>query len=302
MKCFNADAIVTVGNYDGVHLGHQAILRSMLSEKKAEGGKVVVLSFSPHPIFVLAPDKQVSLIYDEDEKREALESMGVDLLIQQKFDRAFASISAEAFFNEILVDQLRMKSLHVGYDFKFGKGKSGTVELLQRWCHDSEIHFVRHSPVIVDGFPCSSTRIRECLATGDVRKAAELLGRLFSYQGIVVKGNQRGRQIGFPTANLKINPKITLPLGVYATQTTHAGKTYRSVTNIGRRPTFHGADEEVPVAIETHILGFSEEIYGETIRVEFFSRIRAEKKFESVDDLINQINLDVQRVAAERYS
>lgn len=288
-----SSVVLTIGNFDGLHLGHRQIIESVITKAKSIAGTSVVYTFRPHPQEILGPNNQIDLINTYDEKLMLLSQMGVDIVIEQPFNREFSSTSAENFLRDIIVKKLCPKAIHVGYDFGFGKDRAGSLEVLTKLCKEEDVDLVICKPVKIGDSICSSTRVRECLRSGDVKGANGLLGREFFYRGLVIRGNGRGKKIGFATANVHSDAKLMVKEGVYATRAVHNGKVFESVTNIGRQPTFN-LDNPVPVVMETHFLGFDKDIYGETIEVRLVERIRDEKKFSGVDELIVQIGKDIE--------
>lgn len=290
--------IVTVGNFDGVHLGHQKIIKDVVSRARKEKKKAVVYTFRPHPQVVVSKDSEISLLTTYEEKIEILESLGVDIVIEEPFTRDFSTINPEDFFAKILIQQLGTSVLYVGYDFGFGKGRSGSISMLETLCKRDHIEFHVAKPKKVRGEVCSSSHIRNALSCGDIKTANRLLGYAFSYWGTVVHGDRRGIRLGFPTANLEIEKKLVLKNGVYATSVLIDAEAWQSVTNIGTRPTFH-LHAKSPVIIETHILDFNRQIYGDKIKVVFHDRIRDEMKFKDLEQLKIQIEKDV--LSAKKY-
>lgn len=284
-----ARAHVTIGNFDGLHMGHRQIVKGAVDEARRDGGASVVFTFRPHPRAALKPGEPPELLTTYDEKLALLAEMGLDYVIEQPFGREFSTYSPEQFFGEVLLQRLSAVSLHVGYDFGFGKGRAGNLEVLRRFCEEHGVKLVVTQPFKAGGIVCSSSKVRELLRAGDVSTAAVLLGRPFFYRGLVVKGDGRGRKIGFPTANIAAGEKILIAKGVYVTESVLGGNAMRSVTNVGSRPTF---TEGGGVAIETHVLGFTKDIYGETLEVRFLKRLRDEMKFPGVDALVAQIRKD----------
>jgi len=293
-------SVVTIGNFDGVHLGHQRILAITLEQSRELGAKAVAFTFRPHPQSVLRPDRAPALLLEYDEKRAVLESLGIDEVIEQPFDIDFAKTTAESFFEKILIGRLGVRAIVVGYDFTFGKGRNGHLQVLEHLCEKAGVRLTVVPPQQRDQEIVSSSAIRLALQQGQVWEALKSMGRPFSYQGVVVKGDQRGRKIGFPTANLVLHQtvggKMILPYGVYATRTWWNGSFHPSVTNLGVRPTFVVPEsaEAVPlVYVETHLLDISPDLYGQKIRVEFVDRIRSEARFASVSELQAQISADI---------
>lgn len=290
-------AAVAIGNFDGVHRGHQALLRHMLSSARAEKAISTVLTFHPHPVEVLRPGTKLERLTTTEEKLALLEEQGVKRVLVEPFNVELAALSADAFFERFLVKGLRAASLHVGDDFHFGAKREGNIARLRSLCDKASIKLEVESPSELGGVRISSSLVREAVIQGNVTQAAEYLGRPYTMAGTVIKGDQRGRQLGFPTANLQFPPEKVVPRnGVYLTASTVNGETYRSVTNIGVRPTF-GANRP---SVETHLLDFDSTIYDETLQLEFWGRLRDEKKFDSVDALKRQITLDVNEARGKK--
>ncbi|MBI3544499.1 MAG: bifunctional riboflavin kinase/FAD synthetase [Deltaproteobacteria bacterium] len=286
--------IVTIGNYDGLHLGHRQIIESVIERARKVKGTSVVYTFRPHPHLALTPDEELQLINTYDEKLALLEGIGVDVVIEQPFSREFSTISPEKFFSDVLVKRLSPQAVFVGYDFGFGRDRSGTLEMLKGYCEKEGVELHVAKPLKTAGETCSSSRVREYIKAGEVGKANRLLGREFFYRGLVVRGNGRGHKIGFATANVKTESKLRVKEGVYATYAVYQGKVYESVTNVGRQPTFN-RDGDAPVAVETHLLDFERDIYGEVLEVRMVERLRAEIRFDGVDSLVKQIHADVAK-------
>lgn len=285
--------IVTIGNFDGVHKGHQEILRRAQEERDAlGGGDLIVFTFQPHPHVVLRPEARVELLTHYSERADRLGESQVTALVEEPFSRNLSTRSPEQFFNEFLVRGLGAKVIVVGYDFAFGKEREGSLDRLKALCEQAGVKLVIVPPFEVNGEVVSSTRIREYLKQGRVRDAERLLGYAFFYKGVVQKGDGRGHQLGFPTANLKLETKLTLPYGVYATRALVKGRVFDSITNVGVRPTFH-TEEEAPVLIETHLFDVDLDLYGEALQVEFVDRVREERKFPSLEALKAQIIDDI---------
>jgi riboflavin kinase/FMN adenylyltransferase len=294
-SAYPPQAVVAIGNFDGVHLGHQAILNEAKDQAKTHGLKTTVFTFNPHPTLELRPQTSLKLLMTYEEKRNQLELHGVDFCVEEPFDSAFANTSAHDFFFEILKNRLHAKVIVVGEDFAFGHKREGNTELLREYCAQTDTELFLKKPVLVDGAPVSSSRIREELHRGNLKAAEALLKRPFFYRGEVVHGDKRGRTIGFPTANMKCEEKFPLLPGVYATTVYWRNQVFPSVTNIGRRPTFQGDQNLnlIPLRIETHLLDQDLDLYGEILEVRFHHRLREEKKFDSIDELIAQIRSDI---------
>jgi len=294
------NACVTIGNFDGVHLGHQQLFATVVQKARAIHGTSIAITFDPHPLQVLLPGG-IKLISTCEQKTELIEMSGIDVLLIVPFTREFAATSADEFVSSLLVGRLGVKELVVGYDYAFGKGRSGNIDFLRK---QGEIHGF---PVtVVDAFYVrgqlvSSTRIRELIREGEMSAARELLGRFYQIRGTVQIGKQRGGPvIGFPTANLQFDKEDLVPKhGVYVTQVICNGKCYGGILNIGYNPTF---GEERLVA-ETHIFDFSEDIYGKPIKVNLLKFLRSERKFSGPAELAEQITKDVaiaKKVLAEQ--
>jgi riboflavin kinase/FMN adenylyltransferase len=299
-------AVVTIGNFDGVHLGHQKIIQ--LTVKKARNrakgleGPSVAYTFRPHPQIMLRPDQHLQLLSTYDEKIELLQAQGLDLVIEEPFSREFSTVSPEQFFNDILLRKLNASDIVVGYDFSFGKGREGHLEVLEALCKQGGVGLTIVPPLRIENEVVSSSSIRQHLLAGQVEAAIHQLGRPFSYKGVVIKGEQRGRKLGFPTANLKLENKLALPYGVYATWAKVGTESFPSVTNVGVRPSFHSeqaeGEAELAALVETHLIGRSMDLYGTTLEVSFMKRIREERKF-SGPDFINSLKTQIAEDAKQ---
>lgn len=288
--------VVTIGNFDGVHRGHQEILAKVVGRARSLGGQSVAYTFKPHPQIALNPDAKVELIVTYEEKRELLAQMGIDVMIEEPFSRDFSNIKPETFFTEVILRRLGAASVIVGYDFGFGKGREGHLEQLEKFCADAGVELEIVRPLKDGSEVISSSKIRELIKQGNVESVPKFLGRYFSYRGNVVKGDGRGRKIGFPTANLRVEDKIALPNGVYATKVTVAGEHHFGATNVGVRPTFYQDQESgmaLPKLVEAHLLDFNADIYGHTVDIHFVKKIRDEFRFSGVESLVAQISQDV---------
>lgn len=287
----SAGSAVAIGNFDGVHLGHRALLVTAREEAHRLGLPLVVLTFFPHPVEVLNPGKTMARLSTATEKLALLEALGVDTVLVEHFDHALAELSPEAFFERYLVQGLKARSVHVGMGFRFGKHRAGDGDTLARLCAAQGIALTFAPLVSVDGDRVSSSRIRELVGRGDCVEARRLLGRPYSIHGQVRHGDHRGTGLGFPTANLHFPSDKCLPQrGVYVTRVEWQRQMYRSVTNVGIRPTFLKDGES---RVEVHVLDLDARLYDEFLQVEFLERLRDEKKFESIDALKAQITVDV---------
>lgn len=283
--------VLTIGNFDGVHKGHLVLFDKVKERAKAIKGQSAVMTFEPHPIKVMKPGNGPPLITPTRQKLDLISDAGIDLILCLPFTHQFASISAEEFVQDILVDRLGIKEIVVGYDYTFGFKRQGNINLLQEMGDrlGFKVHVV--DPIHLDNALVSSTSIRELVQEGNLSEAKKLLGRDYQICGTVVKGKNRGgRLLGFPTANLKLIDELIPKRGVYAVTAIINGSIHYGVTNIGYNPTF--GDEAL--SVETHLLNFSGDIVGKTIRINFIKRLRDEKTYGNVKELADQITLDVQ--------
>jgi len=284
--------VLTIGNFDGVHKGHRALFEKVRARARHLDGQSVVMTFDPHPIKVMRPESAPPLITPTTQKLELIAQMGMDFILCLPFTREFASISADDFVRDILLGRLGIREMVVGYDYSFGSGREGDISLLRKM--GDELGFRVHvvNPITIDGMLVSSTSIRNLVREGDLEGARKLLGRDYQISGTVVKGmNRGGRLLGFPTANIEPLDELVPREGVYAVTVVVDGTHYDGVTNIGNNPTFANRFR----SIETHILDFSGDIVGENIRVIFLERLRDEKAFGSLEELMDQIGKDVRR-------
>ncbi|OAG28743.1 bifunctional riboflavin kinase/FAD synthetase [Thermodesulfatator autotrophicus] len=285
--------VATIGNFDGVHLGHQALFRETVKRARAHQGHAIAVTFHPHPLQVLRPDKAIKLICSLEQKIKLIEKAGLDYLLLLEFNQALASLEPEEFVEDIFVKGLSIKELVVGYDYRFGKKRRGDTELLkilgQRYGFDVTVV----PPQKVNGLVVSSSLIRELIAEGEVALAAKLLGRFYKICGQVIPGRGRGQKLlGFPTANLKLSKEKLLPkTGVYAVWVHLDGQKLPGVMNLGFNPTFG----EGYLSAEVHIFDFSGDLYGQNICISFVERLRDEKKFSSPEELAAQIKRDSEK-------
>ncbi len=287
-------SIVTSGTFDGVHLGHQKILARLKELATRKQGETVLLTYWPHPRLILQPeDKSLRLLSTLSEKVNLLEEMGVDHLIILPFTKELSQMSSEEFIREILVDKIQTKTLVIGYDHKFGKNREGSFEYLQSHSHLFGFAIEEISRQDVDDLGVSSTKIRTALAQGDISTANKYLGRPYDLSGQVVNGQQIGRSLGFPTANIQIADdfKLLPRDGAYAVYAEVGAIRYKAILNIGDRPTVDGEKK----TIEAHLIDFKGNLYGQELRIYFQEFLREEKKFESLDALKNQLVIDRER-------
>jgi riboflavin kinase/FMN adenylyltransferase len=284
--------VTAIGNFDGVHLGHRAILKAAIDHARAAGGTAFALTFDPLPAKVLAPARAPRLILTPDDKLEMLRLSGTDGVIVLDFTRELSRLSPRDFVRDYLRAKIGVREVVVGHSVSFGPNRAGNaammVELGREFGFDTEVV----GPIKIDGLEVSSTKVREAISAGDLRGAARLLGRYHFLRGPVVRGRERGRTIGFPTANLASETECIPPDGVYATRVILDDGAYAAITNIGMRPTF----SETERSIEAHIFDFTRDLYGTRIKLELIERIRAERKFDNADALKAQIALDLSKV------
>lgn len=282
--------VLTLGNFDGVHRGHEAIIGRAVAEARSRGATAAVLTFHPHPVAVLAPERASPRIQSLHGRLERFRLLGVDLAVVRRFTPAFAAIGAEAFVTDFLLPRLGVVHVVVGHNVSFGRRREGTVETLRTLGARHGFGVEDVGPVTAGGAEVSSTALRRVLAAGDVAQAAELLGRWHVLRGRVVDGDRRGRTIGFPTANLHLKPGILLPPdGVYAVRARIDGAPRPAVMNVGVRPTFGGLRR----TLEVHVLDFDGDLYGRWLPVELIARLRGEQRFAGIDALRAQIAADV---------
>ena len=282
---------VAIGVFDGVHLGHQQVIRQTVADAEQHEALSVVVTFDRHPNAVVAPTHVPPPVYSLAQKLSAIETLGVEAAWVIHFDEAFSHQTGEEFVRALARDFSQLRSICVGSGFTFGHRRSGNVELLRRL--GAELKFAVHglAAVSLDGEPVSSTRIREAIRSGQFDAAGQMLGRAWSLAGPVVKGDQLGTRIGFPTANLEVNGRVLPPHGVYAVHVHAGSRIHRGVINIGVRPTV--ATGQLQVRVEAHLLDFSGDLYGQDLEITFVEKLREEQKFPTVEALKEQILRDV---------
>jgi len=283
--------VATVGNFDGLHRGHRAIVDRVLERARATGASSLLITFDPHPLRVLAPERAPFMITTRRQKLALFEEAGLEYILVLPFTVELAEVTAERFVREHLSEGLGLKEVYVGANFNFGRGRAGTADLLVRLCADLGIRAEKVPECRYLGSPISSSRIRRAVAAGEVELARELLGRPLAIEGTVVHGDGRGAKLGFPTANLAPQNELIPQDGVYVTEAVVEREVHPAVTNIGSRPTF----SEAQYAVETHLLGGHRNLYDQLMEVRFLARLRQELKFESPAALVEQVQRDVQR-------
>lgn len=303
-----AGGAATVGNLDGVHRGHRALVAACVRQARAIGaaaqrnaslrqaassiaGPAVAVTFDPPPHQVLHPGSERPPLTTIPQRAELLHALGADHVVVLRTSPALLALSAEAFFEDVIARQLGAKAVVEGYNFRFGRGRAGTTDTLRELCRGAGIAFEEVPPVTLGGEPVSSSRVRAALVSGDVARAAELLGRNYRIAGDVVTGAKRGRTIGFPTANLGGVPTVLPGNGVYAVRATVDGRPWPAAANVGPNPTFG----ENAQKIEVHLLDFTGDVYGKPMDVEFVARLRETRPFQGATDLIEQLKRDVEQ-------
>lgn len=283
--------VLTQGTFDGVHLGHEKILKRIINRAKEIGGESVLLTFYPHPRLVLFPDdNQLRLITTLEERFEILRDMGLDQVVVLPFTKELSRVRAEEYVRDILLQQLNMKVFIIGYDHRFGRNREGSIEDILAMSETFNFEVEEISRQDIQESTVSSSKIRKALLDGEVKMARTYLGRDFTLDGEVVHGKARGNSLGYPTANIKVSDSFKLipGNGVYAVEVEHAGKMYGGMLNIGENPTFDDANW----SIEVNIFNFDEDIYGQQLRLYFVERMRDELKFDATEQLRAQLDLD----------
>jgi len=285
--------VVALGNFDGVHLGHRAILKTAIDRARVANGTSFALTFTPLPAKVLTPERAPCLLLTPEDKLELLRLSGLNGVLVVKFTRELSLLSPRDFVREFLLDKIGARAVVVGHSVSFGYKRAGNASVMVELGREFGFEAIVVGPIRVNqGEDVSSTRVREVILKGDLKRAADLLGRYYFLSGTVIRGRERGRQIGFPTANLACETECLPPDGVYASRVLLDDGAYPAITNIGMRPTF----AESQRSIEAHIFDFDRDLYGQKIRLELIERVRPEQKFPSAEALGRQIALDIQRV------
>jgi len=286
------NSVLTVGTFDGVHAGHRVLMQKVLEKAEERNARSVIVTFDPHPREIINPgDRGIKLLTTLQERCEILADLGIDVMVVIPFDRDFSLLSSEEFVEDIIYDKIGVSEFVIGYDHHFGRNREGTIETVENLGKELGFDAYVVSKQEVGDRTVSSTAIRRALGEeGDVELAAELLGRYYMLNGTVVHGDKRGKEIGYPTANIKPeHPRKVVPrIGVYAVRVRIDDGWYGGMMNIGVRPTFENGEQ----TLEVNIFDFDEEIYGKTIQIRFVKRIRDEKKFDGIDELVEQLDRD----------
>jgi riboflavin kinase/FMN adenylyltransferase len=284
--------VLTLGVFDGLHLGHQRIMQTVVERAKAVNAVATAITFDPHPRAVLLPESAPPLLQTLDQRLANFEVLGIEQAIVIAFDREFAAQPAEDFLTNIVHDRLHAKEVYLGKGFAFGKNRGGNIDLLRKMSKELGFFANEVEEVTLRGKRISSSKIRRLLSEGRVNLVRRMLGRPYGVEGVIIRGNRRGHTIGFPTANLHPHNRVIPKFGVYASATLVGGVWRRSITNIGVRPTFENQAEP---SIETYLFDFDGDLYGDVLRVRFLHRIRDERKFSGIDELKSQIEKDSRR-------
>ncbi len=285
---------LTIGNFDGVHRGHAEIIRQLCQRAQALGGPAVVFTFDPHPVRLLRPEAAPPPLTWTDRKAELLAELGVDVMIAYPTDEALLNLTPVEFFNQIVRERLQARALVEGQNFCFGRQRAGTIEVLEQLAAAANVALEVVPPVVIDGEPVSSSRVRRLIAAGNVQSAGKLLTRPYRVRGMVVHGAARGGKLGFPTANIDAIDTLTPAVGVYAGIAHTSREPFPAAINIGPNPTFG----EHAKKVEVHLIGANESLYGQPLEVDFLARLRDVRPFAGVEELLAQIRADVSE--AER--
>jgi riboflavin kinase/FMN adenylyltransferase len=279
-----------IGNFDGIHLGHQKLVQTILQYSKSNKLDSLIFTFDPHPSTVLNPNNGAKLIMSSEKKRQIMESYGIDHYVQAPFTQEFSKIVYTDFIHDILLDKCKAKIIIIGFNYRFGYKGLGTAEKLKELCSEVGVDTVIIPPVTYEGKIVSSTFIRSLIEKGDVHSASKYLGRPFTIEGKVIRGKGLGKKLGFPTANIHFNRELVLPAkGVYAVLVSWNGNFYKGVANLGNKPTFNGHD----IVFEVHLFDFCSQLYGEKLEVSFVQKLRSETRFSKPEDLVRQVHKDM---------
>jgi len=287
----NENTVITLGTFDGIHPGHLKIIDKLVDCSREKRYRNVVITFHPHPRTVLSSGNDVKMLTTQEERKDLLEKHGVENFLAINFTKEFASLTAERFIYDFLINGIGLSEIVLGHDHHFGKGRGGNVELLKKIGEKEKFSVTTVDAFYYNDEVVSSTKIRNAVSKGDIKKANSLLGRNYSFSGTVVGGDKRGRKLGYPTANIRLSSqeKLLPAIGIYAVRVFLNNEQHIGLLSIGRRPTFYNAGELVT---EVYIYNFNREIYGEVVTIELVEHLRGEEKFNSAEELINQMNKD----------
>jgi riboflavin kinase/FMN adenylyltransferase len=288
---YEKNSVITIGTFDGVHLAHQQIIREVVERAKNRNGRSVVVTFEPHPREVLTPFSDIKLLTTVEERREAIASLGVDVLYSVEFNHSMSQKTSREFYSEYIINGIGISEVVEGYDHHWGRNREGTIDSLVTIGNEFGFSVVSIEPFTQDGVVVSSSVIRDALTQGNVELAATFLGPSYAIHGLVIPGDKRGRMLGYPTANLKLTSerKLIPKNGIYLVRVGIENEEFFGMASIGVRPTFYQDGQRL---IEVHILDFNRDIYGKSIRAQFMKRLRDELKFQSVDELVHQMKND----------
>lgn len=288
---FDKQTVLTLGTFDGIHLGHQQIIKRVLECSEENKLRNLIITFHPHPRKVINPEMQLKLLTTNEEQISILEKLGIQNLFIVNFTKQFSQLTPDEFIKNYLVDKIGLSRIVIGYDHHFGKGRGGDVEFLLASGKKYGFEVLQIKPFIIDNETVSSTKIRAALEVGDLKKVNKMLSRYYSFSGVVVEGDKRGRELGYPTANIKLSDedKMLPQNGIYAVVVEIDGIEYKALLSIGKRPTFYNDGKVVP---EVYIYDFNNDIYGKEIKVNLIQKLRGEEKFNSAEELIRQMNID----------
>ncbi|MEJ5263052.1 MAG: bifunctional riboflavin kinase/FAD synthetase [Ignavibacterium sp.] len=288
---YDKQTVLTLGTFDGIHLGHQQIIKRVIECSEENNLRNIVITFHPHPRKIINPEMQLKILTTTEEQINILENLGVQNLFIINFTKEFSQLTPDEFIKNYLVDKIGISRIVIGYDHHFGKGRGGDVEFLKTSGKKYDFEILQIQPFIIDNEPVSSTKIRNALESGEIKRANKMLGRTYSFSGVVVEGDKRGRELGYPTANIKIldEDKMLPQIGIYAVLVELDGIEYKALLSIGKRPTFYNDGKVIP---EVYIYDFNNDIYGKEIKVNLIEKLRGEEKFNSAEELIRQMNID----------
>lgn len=287
----NKNSVVTLGTFDGVHLGHRKIIDEVVKKAAVLGGRSFLITFYPHPRKIISRDNNIELLSTPSEKAKMAESLGIENMLIIKFNKEFSQLDPDKFIEKYIIDGIGAKEVVIGYDHHFGKGRGGNINSLEKKGKDSGFEVTVIPAYDIDGVAISSSKIRRAISEGDIKLANKYLGRFYSFSGKVIRGDKRGRELGFPTANLEVenNDKLLPAIGIYAVEFIVREQKHFGLLSVGKRPTFYTSGDIVP---EVYIYDFDDDIYDEFVTVSIVERIRGEEKFSSADELIKQMNKD----------
>jgi len=291
---YDKNTVITLGTFDGIHVGHKKIIEQVLAKSSFYGGRSLLITFDPHPRSIVSKDFKIDILTTLPEKLELLEAIGIENVLVIKFTKEFSQLGAAEFFKKYIIEGTGIREIVVGHDHHFGKGRDGDESKLRELGKLNDFAVSSVGAVTIDSVTVSSTRIRKAISAGDVSLAKTYLGRNYSFSGNVVKGDMRGRELGFPTANIEPDNsgKLIPAIGIYAVEFFIENEKYNGVMSIGKRPTFYNNGN---LTTEVFILDFNKDIYGKNVRINVIERIRGEEKFSSVDELVTQMNKDVEK-------